>query len=104
MQKIMLIVYAPLRNTSKRKKHVTWKEKSMRRKEDAIFNREIITRAIGKVKILLLLKEECNHQLKSLDNRGINQLNSNYIFSFEYSIEFHKLLCDLYTQPITSLA
>ena len=68
----------------------------MRGKEDTIFKRENTTRAIGKVKILLLLKEECNHQLKSLDNRGINQLNSNYIFSFEYSIEFHKLLCDLY--------
>ena len=80
------------------------RRKSMRGKEDAIFKRENTTRAIGKVKILLLLKEECNHQLKSLDNRGINQLNSNYIFSFEYSIEFHKLLCDLYTQPITSLA
>ena len=88
MQKIMLIVYAPLRNTSKRKKHVTWKEKSMRRKEDAIFNREIITRAIGKVKILLLLKEECNHQLKSLDNRGINQLNSNYNFLLNIPLSF----------------
>ena len=88
MQKIMLIVYAPLRNTSKRKKHVTWKEKSTRRKEDAIFNREIITRAIGKVKILLLLKEECNHQLKSLDNRGINQLNSNYNFLLNIPLSF----------------
>ena len=88
MQKIMLIVYAPLRNTSKRKKHVTWKEKSMRRKEDAIFNREIITRAIGKVKILLLLKEESNHQLKSLDNRGINQLNSNYNFLLNIPLSF----------------
>jgi len=95
MQKIMLIVYAPLRNTSKRKKHVTWKEKSMRRKEDAIFNREIITRAIGKVKILLLLKEESNHQLKSLDNRGINKLNSSYNLRLNIPLSFTSF-CDLY--------
>ena len=95
MQKIMLIVYAPLRNTSKRKKHVTWKEKSMRRKEDAIFNREIITRAIGKVKILLLLKEECNRQLKSLDNRGINKLNSSYNLRLNIPLSFTSF-CDLY--------
>jgi len=71
------------------------RRKSMRGKEDAIFKRENTTRAIGKVKILLLLKEESNHQLKSLDNRGINKLNSSYNLRLNIPLSFTSF-CDLY--------
>jgi hypothetical protein len=103
MQKIILIVSAPLHNTCKGKEHVTWKEKSIRGKGGAIFKRENTTRAIGKVKNLLLLKEESSHQLKSLDIRGIIRLNSNYIFLLNIPLSFTSF-CDLYTQLIASLA